>query len=194
MQQYVDTIVINHLNQILLMKRSDHDDFKPGQWCLPGGKYEQSDKGLYFGAMRELAEETALLVDAKKNNWCITYFNEDDSISYYFIVKLESEIPQIVIDNEEHSEFKFVYLNEMRAVDLAFRNIEDRVSEVLEKQNWEPAAIVKGNCENISLSQAYDMDFITMQQYLGEDIIKSKIVHDLNSDLENQNFYYICSK
>jgi ADP-ribose pyrophosphatase YjhB (NUDIX family) len=80
MQQYVDTIVINQNNQILLMKRSEHDDFKPGQWTMPGGKYEpENDNGLYFGAMRELAEETSLLVTSKNNNWCITYFNEDNS-------------------------------------------------------------------------------------------------------------------
>jgi ADP-ribose pyrophosphatase YjhB (NUDIX family) len=195
MQQYVDTIVINQNNQILLMKRSEHDDFKPGQWTMPGGKYEpENDNGLYFGAMRELAEETSLLVTSKNNNWCITYFNEDNSISHYFIVKLESELHQIVIDYEEHSEFKFVYLNEISTLDLAFPIVANRIQEVLEKQNWEPAALIKGNCEIFTKSQAYDSDLITTGEYLDQTFVKSRIIGDFSSQNENEKFYYICSK
>jgi 8-oxo-dGTP pyrophosphatase MutT (NUDIX family) len=52
-------VVIIHDENILILKRSDTDDWMPGHYGLPGGKLEQGED-LLQGACRECKEETSL--------------------------------------------------------------------------------------------------------------------------------------
>lgn len=48
---------------VLLTKRTDYKGIHGGQISFPGGKAEESDKGLLYTAMRETQEETGLVLD-----------------------------------------------------------------------------------------------------------------------------------
>ena len=50
-------IDINNVAHILLCKRPTYLHHHPGEICLPGGKFEPSDKNLRATALRELKEE-----------------------------------------------------------------------------------------------------------------------------------------
>ncbi|MEV0372495.1 NUDIX domain-containing protein [Streptomyces sp. NPDC050636] len=49
-------------NRLLVLRRSDHLDFAPGEWDVPSGKGEPQEP-VTATAARELKEETGLLVD-----------------------------------------------------------------------------------------------------------------------------------
>jgi len=62
-QQYdsAHVVIKNKIGQVLLLKRSEVDEWMPGKWSLPGGgKREEED--LVQGAVREIKEETGLEV------------------------------------------------------------------------------------------------------------------------------------
>ena len=54
-------VVRQDKEQLLLLRRSDSDSRRPGQWDLPGGRVEDGEL-LEDGAVRECREETGLLV------------------------------------------------------------------------------------------------------------------------------------
>lgn len=56
---YVDTLVFNRNQEILLVQRHANDDFMPNKWWIAGGKLEP-DETPKQGAIRELAEETGV--------------------------------------------------------------------------------------------------------------------------------------
>lgn len=51
------TVALISFNSLLLLKRGDSAPWKPGHYCLPGGKLEKGET-LIDGALRELFEET----------------------------------------------------------------------------------------------------------------------------------------
>lgn len=53
-----DIVAYTEANQILLVRRKK-DPYK-NYWALPGGFFEKTDQDLYYGAARELKEETSL--------------------------------------------------------------------------------------------------------------------------------------
>ena len=53
-------IVRNQLDEILLLKRSHTDDWRPGHWGLPGGHVEPGESHIQAAA-RELLEEANVI-------------------------------------------------------------------------------------------------------------------------------------
>lgn len=65
--------LLNDKNEVLLVKRSDTDDFLPGLWEMPGGGLDFGENPV-IGLQRELKEEIGLDVEVDKPLYVDDYF------------------------------------------------------------------------------------------------------------------------
>ncbi len=104
--------------KILLLKRSNLDDFHPSTYCLPGGGLTEYENPLQ-GCKREVMEESGLSDDLYdvEYNWLVKLKDVD---IYYFYATVISEdvLKQVVLDNTEHYNYIWVTSKEIRKMDL----------------------------------------------------------------------------
>jgi 8-oxo-dGTP pyrophosphatase MutT (NUDIX family) len=55
------TVVLDQNGRVLLLKRSQSDPRRPGEWDFPGGEVDQKEE-LLVGAVREIYEEAGLQI------------------------------------------------------------------------------------------------------------------------------------
>lgn len=97
---YADVILVNEEGKVLLLLRTETDEFEPGKWCFPGGKVMQGETPK-AGALRELEEETGLKFgDAEL---LVDEVNEDESLTHYYFRVMPSDISQDVTVVEHNS-------------------------------------------------------------------------------------------
>lgn len=126
-QKYADAIILNNEGKILLLRRAVSDDFCPDCWSLPGGKIEKGEEPKQ-AVLREVLEEIGLmfseteeLYEKKINNGEIHYFK--------FIC---NDNPDIILDVNEHTGWKFVDLMEMKDMNLIM-DLYNTLKELLQK-------------------------------------------------------------
>ena len=80
---YADNLVFNEKGQLLLLKRSELAEFKPGHYTIPGGHVD-SGEDFETAAKRELLEESGIKSDNitevgkyENEDVCIHYFRSD---------------------------------------------------------------------------------------------------------------------
>ena len=110
------TIIRNPGGKILLLKRSDSDTRRPGQWDVPGGRVEAGESAEAAGA-RETAEEAGITVE--DGSLVLMYAmtekpEEDSSVTWLFYggATLSDEVTL----SPEHSEYTWVSLKEAIAM------------------------------------------------------------------------------
>ena len=57
-------VCIDEEDRVLIIRRSNIDG-RGGQWTIPGGHIDESDRSIEAGAVRELDEETDLLCNTR---------------------------------------------------------------------------------------------------------------------------------
>ena len=72
-------VCIDDKNRFLVLRRSKIDD-RAGQWTIPGGHIDDTDRSIESGAVRELDEETNLLCNTSD----LIYLGEPKPQKYYF--------------------------------------------------------------------------------------------------------------
>jgi 8-oxo-dGTP pyrophosphatase MutT (NUDIX family) len=108
-KNYADTLLINEDGKLLVLLRSNSDDFEPGMWSLPGGKIEADETPL-AGAIRELSEETNIDVEELEEYKII---NKDNCTINYFIGSVDSDDFNIILDNNEHQGYEWIDINDI---------------------------------------------------------------------------------
>ncbi len=115
---YVNTIVISDNDEILIMRRANYMKKFPGLWGFPGGSYEKGkDKTIKDGAIRELKEETGLELTWNEEHDMKEFKkikNKDNSISYYFLTKLETTPTDHIKISKEHSKYDWYDYNDQK--------------------------------------------------------------------------------
>lgn len=111
---YVDTLVFNLNQQVLLVQRHANDDFMPNKWWIAGGKLEQGES-LEQGAKRELLEETGIKLSDVSFVEKVKLQNGD--ISHRFTGVVDNDTP-IHLQKDELQAYRWVNIDELSKFDL----------------------------------------------------------------------------
>lgn len=95
---YADVIYINEAGQVLMLKRSETDDFEPGKWGFPGGKVMQGET-TEAGALREFSEEIGESLSGAERLG--EEVNEDESLTIYFAATGSLPAPGVTPEHEK---------------------------------------------------------------------------------------------
>lgn len=103
-------VILNEAGEVLLLRRSQTDLLRPGDWDFPGGGIEPGEE-LTAGVIREVAEEASLRVEF--TDLVLVYMAtepwgpSDESVNRaLFAARLTSKQP--VQLSFEHDEFRWV--------------------------------------------------------------------------------------
>ena len=93
-------------NKLLILKRSPNDVQKPSVWEIPGGRLEV-DEDPKTGLIREVKEETNIDIEIfQPIN--VNHFTRDDGIIITMIIFLCKPLSEEVKISYEHSDFKWI--------------------------------------------------------------------------------------
>lgn len=124
-KHYCDCLIMNNEGKLLIIQRTQQDDFCPGKWALPGGKVEKGEM-LQQSAVRELLEETGLY--GEETNYCCLYRNADGSFSHYFWIYTSNE--NVGLDANEIQNYHWVYPRDIENFDFML-DLKERIKSIL---------------------------------------------------------------
>tara|TARA_R110001583_G_scaffold52335_1_gene162593 strand:+ start:129 stop:575 length:447 start_codon:yes stop_codon:yes gene_type:complete len=112
----VGIVVCIDKSKFLIIRRSDIDE-RGGQWTIPGGHIDETDRSIESGAARELKEETDL--DCFPGD--LIYLGEPKPKKYYFLADLWSgrvnvSIPNPITDKIEHDDYTWATIDEIKDI------------------------------------------------------------------------------
>lgn len=120
-------VVVNNEKRFLLLKRSTYpDQWHPNEWCLPGGAIEEGETPIQ-GALRELKEETGIVVKKFKESFVI---QRDDNVEHVFLSLYEGDPFNIKLGKENQG-YGWFGLNEIKFLDTV-PNLMDYINITLE--------------------------------------------------------------
>lgn len=163
-QVYCDSLVFNLDYKLLILKRTETDDFEPGKWGLPGGKLE-SNESVLEGALRELMEESNIVLNpyiVESQSKLDHYKNRDNSVSHYFGFKLNTNDINIVLDTEEHCDYKWIDLDDIKKYDFIF-DLGKRIIKLSGQMKVDPD---RPTLENYSKVEGFEI--VDVNTYLDE--------------------------
>ena len=103
----VHVCIFNSKNQLLVQKRQSNKIMFPGMWDLSAGGSALAGENSRVAIMREVKEELGIDVDLNNKMPRFT-INFDDGFDDYFMIKKDINIEDIIIQEEEVSEVKWV--------------------------------------------------------------------------------------
>ena len=108
----VAEVILAHDGKVLILKRSQSDERRPGEWDLPGGHADPGESDVQ-AALRELEEEAG--VELRADDLTLVYgltelSNDDTSVTWiYFVAGTSREDVRL---SQEHSQAEWVTIEE----------------------------------------------------------------------------------
>jgi dATP pyrophosphohydrolase len=125
-------VIINEENKVLIVKRAPFKgSWMPNKYALVGGKIEKGEEPI-DAAKREAIEECGLKLEHFVDSFNIV--SPPNIVDYAFIAKAPKG--QEVKLNEEHTEFKWLSLDEIKkldAVPMLYECVELSLNKLMEK-------------------------------------------------------------
>ncbi len=108
LQVFAKVVLFRDDGKLLLLKRSETDSRRPGEWDLPGGGIEPGEE-LNSGAAREVMEEANIVVDPSELRLIYasteSYADRDSNTRLLFAGHSATDLVTVSF---EHSEYKWV--------------------------------------------------------------------------------------
>jgi 8-oxo-dGTP diphosphatase len=125
-------VIINENNEILFLKRSESDDFMPGNWDVPGGGLDYGED-LEAGLRREVMEECGIEIEILKTLTVSTYFmDEVQRIDVTYLCRgINTENLKL---SSEHSDHLWIYPGESEIGSLKLNNYIRKIAEAAVKE------------------------------------------------------------
>jgi 8-oxo-dGTP pyrophosphatase MutT (NUDIX family) len=197
--QYGDVILINDRNEILFLVRNKNDEFEPGKYCLPGGHIEPEENAK-AGAIRELAEETGIVIDFDKVQFAGNYVDNRINI-HYFTAKYNGE--PTVLEEKEQIQYEWVSLEDIARKPL-LKNLKENLENIIElpkeqinplEQKVGPLFYYGGLLIKSEVDQTLQKHLNTICECYNEDLLsKSDLIKSLLSISKNVCEYDIVKK
>ena len=110
-------VCLDDKQRFLIIRRSDIDE-RVGMWTIPGGHIDEDDRSIESGAVRELDEETDLLVNTSD----LVYLGQPKPQKYYFLTQkwsgnVKVDKPNPVTNKIEHDDWKWATINQIKDID-----------------------------------------------------------------------------
>lgn len=102
------------LDKVLMILNRESYNKGENKWGLPKGHLKQGES-LYYGAKREIMEETGLNINLKKRNRCIK-IND----CYYYIIILPYQVKTSPIDKNEIVKSEWINLINIHDLNLNY--------------------------------------------------------------------------
>lgn len=106
--------LIEDRGKVLVLKRAENDDYKPGLWDLPGGAVEFGETAE-SALQRELFEETGLIVE---NNGIIFFHTNNSQVperqTFQAVYRCKIKGSASITLNCEHSEYRWETMDNLR--------------------------------------------------------------------------------
>jgi 8-oxo-dGTP pyrophosphatase MutT (NUDIX family) len=130
--KFLQKAALIHEGKVLILKRLENAQYRPGAWDLPGGNAEWptteqnlTDQHVQEVA-REIEEETGISVELTNFTdenlvHFTTYFEADRplySLICGWLVELPNQDPNAIVVSDEHSEFAWITPSELGAYDF----------------------------------------------------------------------------
>ncbi len=120
-QACVSGFITNEKKEVLVVKRSEDDEFLPGYWEVPGGGTDFGEHPI-LAVQREIKEETGLDVEVGNPFYVDDYFMEKPGekihrVEIFFICRLKDQTQNVLLSHE-HSEYRWVGKGTMKEVDM----------------------------------------------------------------------------
>jgi dATP pyrophosphohydrolase len=96
---------------VLLVKRSETDKKRPLQWDVPGGHVDDGED-FTLAAVREVVEETGIVVERSELNLAYTICKQSDEYNIcwlFYVAKVNKQQPKL---SHEHSDAVWVAMDE----------------------------------------------------------------------------------
>ena len=142
-------ILINKESQIILQKRSAAKESYPDMWTISASGHLSAGESSEETAVKELEEELGIDVNKEQLEYLFTIQVqevptegfEDNEFSDVYLVEMDVELSNIVVQEEEVSEVKFVHYKEfenmVRTSDPSLIHYDEghyKVIEILNKR------------------------------------------------------------
>jgi 8-oxo-dGTP pyrophosphatase MutT (NUDIX family) len=103
-------LVINEAGELLVLRRSQTDERRPGQWDLPGGWVDEGED-MRAAAKRETIEETGIALDECRLVFALTEVVDKGSGTWLVFLARTSGRPEVTL-SDEHDYFAWMPFEE----------------------------------------------------------------------------------
>ena len=171
---YADCIIRDKNDKLLLLKRTSSDEFRAGEWCLPGGHVEDGETPV-DAMKREVKEETNIDVD-DYNRFVDSNQNPNGSTSNYFSYTYDGD-GVIILNSNEHDSYQWMTEDEWSDVKMVGQ-LKERLKEMIgHKSNTVEKSMVLHPKYNVGSVLSSNDDTVTasFESFGTKTVLKSSI-------------------
>lgn len=116
--EYSDVILCCEGQVVMLLRNAkDGKEMLDHKWSFPGGHVDAGESFIN-AAQRELSEETNIDVHINDLHHVYEFITDDAHINYYCVDITKEQLQKIVLDNEEHNNYRLVSPDEFSDLEM----------------------------------------------------------------------------